>query len=236
MKRKNLVIVATLMLSMTAGCAGNTNPAAVQAAPAPVAETSMDETSETGTMEPKTTLAETTTAENGAQLQTNPAQMVMETAPGSISMEKAKSIAMNDAGVAGEAPSHSSAKLDWEDGRQVYEVDFFVNGIEYEYEILAADGSILKKKQDTEWGRNFGAANGATSESAPAEPLTLEQARQKAAERIPGVDPASIYVKEDYDHGHLKYEGEVYYNQTKYEFELDAETGTFTDWEEEAGH
>ena len=100
MKRKNLVIVATLMLSMTAGCAGNTNPAAVQAAPAPVAETSMEETSETGTMEPKTTLAETTTAENGAQLQTNPAQMVMETAPGSISMEKAKSIAMNDAGVA----------------------------------------------------------------------------------------------------------------------------------------
>ena len=228
MKRKNLVIVATLMLSMTAGCAGNTNPAAVQAAPAPVAETSMEETSETGTMEPKTTLAETTTAENGAQLQTNPAQMVMETAPGSISMEKAKSIAMNDAGVAGEAPSHSSAKLDWEDGRQVYEVDFFVNGIEYEYEILASDGSILKKKQDAEWGKNFGNPGGSAAGQ-----LTMDQARQKVAERIAGVDPANVYIKEDYDDGRLKYEGEVYYNQTKYEFELDAATGAFTDWEEE---
>ena len=43
------------------------------------------------------------------------------------------------------------------------------------------------------------------------------------------------YIKEDYDDGRLKYEGEAYYNQTKYEFELDAATGAFTDWEEETG-
>lgn len=194
---------------------------------------------------------ETTAAETGAQLQTNSSQIVTETAPGSISMETAKSIAMNDAGVSGESVSYSSAKLDWDDGRQVYEVDFFSVGIEYEYEILASDGSILKKKQDSKWGKNSGAPAGAlagqpnaaagqTGQSGAAQgvtgSLTMEQARQKVAERIPGVDPAGIYIKEDYDDGRLKYEGEAYYNQTKYEFELDAATGAFTDWEEETGH
>ncbi len=230
MKRKNLVIVATLMLSMTAGCAGNTNPAAVQAAPAPVAETTAAETTQEETMAPEVTMTET-----GEQVQTNQSQIVMETAPGSISMEKAKSIAMDDAGVSGEASSYCAAKLDWEDGRQVYEIDFFLNGVEYEYEILTSDGSILKKKQDSKWGKNSGTAGtGAVSENMLAEPLTLEQARQKVADRIPGVDPANIYIKEDLEHGHLEYEGEAYYNQIKYEFELDAETGKISEWKEEA--
>ena len=159
---------------------------------------------------------------------------------------------MKDAGISGESVSYSSAKLDWDDGRQVYDVDFFSVGIEYEYEIQASDGTILKKKQDAEWGKNSGipagyvagqpnAAAGQTGagQSGAAQGvtgyLTMEQARQKVAERIPGVDPANVYIKEDYDDGRLQYEGEVYYNQTKYEFELDAATGAFTDWEEETG-
>ena len=63
--------------------------------------------------------------------------------------------------------------------------------------------------------------------------LTLDQAKQKVAERIQGVDINSIYIKQDYDDGRLEYEGEVYFNQKKYEFTLDAATGNFTDWEEE---
>ena len=182
------------------------------------------------------------------QVQSKQAQTVLETAPGSISMEDAKSIALKDAGISGESISHSAAKLDWEDGRQVYEVDFFSVGIEYEYEILASDGTILKKKQDAEWGKNSGTPagqlnaaagqtgagqSGVTQETTGT--LTIEQARQKVAERIPGVNLDSIYMKEDRDDGRLRYEGEVYYNQTKYDFELDAATGTFTDWEEETG-
>ena len=263
MKRKNLAALAAMMVCMTAGCAGNTNSPAVQAAPAPsasVAETTMAEpqseqrNSSSGAME--TSAVAETAMQSGsgtiAQIQPNQTQTVMETAPGSISMETAKSIAMKDAGISGESVSYSSAKLDWDDGRQVYDVDFFSVGIEYEYEILASDGTILKKKQDAEWGKNSGtpaghvagqpnAAAGQTGagQSGAAQgvtgSLTMEQARQKVAERIPGVDPAGIYIKEDYDDGRLKYEGEAYYNQTKYEFELDAATGAFTDWEEEKG-
>ena len=219
-----------MMVCMTAGCAGNTNSAAVQAASVPSVE-------ETAQQDGEKTIA---------QVQPNQTPTVMETAPGSISMETAKSIAMKDAGISGESVSYSSAKLDWDDGRQVYDVDFFSVGIEYEYEILASDGTILKKKQDAEWGKNSGTPAGhvagqpnAAGQSGAAQGttgyLTMEQGRQKVAERIPGVDPANVYIKEDYDDGRLKYEGEVYYNQTKYEFELDAATGAFTDWEEETG-
>ncbi len=247
MKRKNLAVLATMMVCMTAGCAGNTNSPAVQAAPAPsasVAEITMaepqseQENSSSGAME--TSAVAETAMQSGsgtiAQVQPNQTQTVMETAPGSISMETAKSIAMKDAGISGESVSYSSAKLDWDDGRQVYDVDFFSVGIEYEYEILASDGTILKKKQDAEWGKNSGTPAGhVAGQTGVSGTLTMEQARQKVAERIPGVDPAGIYIKEDYDDGRLKYEGEAYYNQTKYEFELDAATGAFTDWEEETG-
>lgn len=247
MKRKNLAVLATMMVCMTAGCAGNTNSPAVQAAPAPsasIAEITMaepqseQENSSSGAME--TSAVAETAMQSGsgtiAQVQPNQTQTVMETAPGSISMETAKSIAMKDAGISGESVSYSSAKLDWDDGRQVYDVDFFSVGIEYEYEILASDGTILKKKQDAEWGKNSGTPAGhVAGQTGVSGTLTMEQARQKVAERIPGVDPAGIYIKEDYDDGRLKYEGEAYYNQTKYEFELDAATGAFTDWEEETG-
>lgn len=243
MKRKNLALFAAFAVSLSVGCAGNRNPESVQEtavsatetvqaeatqAQATVAETAAAETAVAKTAMTETGMAETTAVNGGIQPQADPSLIVTETAPGSISMDTAKSIAMNDAGVSGEACSYSAAKLDWEDGRQVYDVDFFVNGIEYEYEILASDGSILKKKQDAEWGKNSGNPGGSAAGQ-----LTMDQARQKVAERIAGVDPANVYIKEDYDDGRLKYEGEVYYNQTKYEFELDAATGAFTDWEEE---
>lgn len=271
MKRKNLAALATMMVCMTAGCAGNTNSAAVQAASAPSVEETAQQVQESGNaanlessavadgqteapaQETAVSAGPVETAQQdgektAAQVQANHYQTVMETAPGSISMETAKSIAMKDAGISGESVSYSSAKLDWDDGRQVYDVDFFSVGIEYEYEILASDGTILKKKQDAEWGKNSGTPAGqpnaaagqtGTGQSGAAQGVTgyptMEQARQKVAERIAGVDPANVYIKEDYDDGHLKYEGEVYYNQTKYEFELDAATGAFTDWEEETG-
>ena len=233
MKRKNLVLFAAFAVSLSAGCAGNRNPEAVQETAASAAETVLAEATQVQATVAKTAMtetgmAETTVVNGGTQPQADPSLIVTETAPGSISMDTAKSIAINDAGVSGEAFSYSAAKLDWEDGRQVYDVDFFVNGIEYEYEILASDGSILKKKQDAEWGKNSGNPGGSVAGQ-----LTMDQARQKVAERIAGGDPANVYIKEDYDDGRLKYEGEVYHNQRKYEFELDAATGAFTDWEEE---
>lgn len=59
-----------------------------------------------------------------------------------IGSDEAKKIAQNHAGVSGDVHYHT-LKLEKEDGQNVYEIEFYQNGGEYEYEILASDGTIL---------------------------------------------------------------------------------------------
>ena len=44
--------------------------------------------------------------------------------------------------------TQNDAELDYEWGKQVYEIEFYYNGMEYEYKIDTATGSILKAKKD----------------------------------------------------------------------------------------
>lgn len=62
-----------------------------------------------------------------------------------IGVDKAKSIALSDAGLSASSVTFTKAKLDREDGVRVYEIEFFTQDKEYEYEISAADGSIRSK-------------------------------------------------------------------------------------------
>ena len=62
-----------------------------------------------------------------------------------IGSEKAGKIALEDAGLTGKNVNMKGIKFDYEDGKAVYEVEFKYNGMEYEYEIDAVNGDILKK-------------------------------------------------------------------------------------------
>lgn len=66
------------------------------------------------------------------------------TQTGNISVERAKQITLTHAGVYAGQVIFKSAKLDREDGREVYEIDFVSGNKEYDYEIDAKSGSILK--------------------------------------------------------------------------------------------
>ena len=71
------------------------------------------------------------------------------TAPtGDIGHAKAKSIALNHAGVSENKAYDMEIELDDEDGTLVYEVEFKFGGIEYSYEINAATGAILKHEAE----------------------------------------------------------------------------------------
>ena len=65
-----------------------------------------------------------------------------------IGSDKAKSIALNHAGVSESSTYELKVKQDYDDGRLEYEVEFKANGVEYEYTILASDGSILSHESD----------------------------------------------------------------------------------------
>ncbi len=61
-----------------------------------------------------------------------------------IGIDKAKTIAANHAGLSISSVTFSKAKLDKDDGNTVYEVEFYKDGIEYEYEIDASSGKVLE--------------------------------------------------------------------------------------------
>lgn len=66
-----------------------------------------------------------------------------------ITVDNAKNTALKDAGFndAG-AVVFTSEKLDYDNGRQVYEIDFHDNKTEYEYEIDSSTGEIVSKSQE----------------------------------------------------------------------------------------
>ena len=69
-------------------------------------------------------------------------------ASGDIGYAKAKSIALNHAGVSENKAYDMDIELDDEDGTLVYEIEFKSGGMEYSYEINAASGAILKHEAE----------------------------------------------------------------------------------------
>ena len=65
-----------------------------------------------------------------------------------IGYAKAKSIALNHAGVSENTAYDMDVELDDEDGTLVYEVEFKSGNMEYSYEINAATGAILKHETE----------------------------------------------------------------------------------------
>ena len=66
------------------------------------------------------------------------------------------------------------------------------------------------------------------------EAISSDEAVQSTLARVPGATVANVTeFNRDYDHGRLEYEGEIHYNGYEYDFEIDADTGTFTKWEVE---
>ena len=72
----------------------------------------------------------------------------LENVVGGITQNEAMYAAMNHAGVNGAQTMMTKCELDYDWGTQVYEIEFYFNGIEYEYEIDANTGAVLKAKKD----------------------------------------------------------------------------------------
>ena len=68
------------------------------------------------------------------------------------------------------------------------------------------------------------------------EAISSDEAVQSALARVPGATVANVTeFNRDYENGRLEYEGEIHYNGYEYDFEIDADTGTFIKWEVEQG-
>ena len=160
---------------------------------------------------------------------TAPAQTMPDTnaSTNAIDEAKAQEIALAHAGVSAADATITKSKLDYDDGRQVYEIEWYANGAKYDYEIAVATGEIISS--DYEAKNIVGSGSSATVSEATA--------KQTALARVSGAMEKDIYEwKLDYDDGRPEYEGKIIYDGSEYEFTIDATAGTITEWDAEVIH
>lgn len=143
---------------------------------------------------------------------------------GYITAEQAKEIALNHAGYIEDEVGFAKVKLDFENGRVIYEVEFYVGQNEYDYEIDATTGNILSYDYDIE---DF------TVPSDSNITITLDTAKEIALNHA-GLTADQVTfttAKLDYDDGVQVYEIEFYYAYHEYEYEINANTGNIISYE-----
>lgn len=146
---------------------------------------------------------------------------------GYIGVEAAKQAALTHAGVTEDQLSYLEADYDYEDGRMVYEVEFAVNGLEYEYDIDASTGSVIKYEQD---GREERPAGGGQSAAQGSGGQTAQgsidgQAARDIALAHAGVQSSDARELEvELDDGH--YQVEFKAGRYEYEYEISASDGS----------
>ena len=149
-----------------------------------------------------------------------------------ISADKAKEIALNHAGILKEDATFLRAERDGENGKAVYEVEFYSKDKkEYDYEIDANTGEILSYDSDAE-SATPAQNGGEQSAAAEVTEITEDKAKEIALAKVPGATAENIReFKKEFDDGREEYDGKIIYNNTEYEFEIDAKTGEFIKWE-----
>ena len=142
-----------------------------------------------------------------------------------IGEEEAKRIAFQDAGVAESEVSGLEIELDIEKGQLVYEIEFFANSAEYEYDLDAATGMIIKVEKNGEVIKYTG--NFISEDEAKAIALAHAGVSSSSAGNI------EVELEED-DDDLFVYEIEFKCGDTDYLYIIDAETGAILEHEIDA--
>jgi uncharacterized membrane protein YkoI len=173
--------------------------------------------------------SDTTPAQNSATTQSqSPATASSQTVTGTVNEETAQKIALEHAGVKATDATITKSRLDYEDRRQVYEIEWYAGGKKYDYEIAVDTGEVLSSGYDEKTAGWSGSnSNNVTASEA--------DAKQTALGRVSGATEKDIYEWQfDYDDGRPEYEGKIIYGGTEYDFTIDASSGAVVEWEAES--
>lgn len=147
---------------------------------------------------------------------------------GLITLAEAKEKALADAGITATDASFTKEKMDKDDGRYIYEIDFATANTRYDYEIDAATGDVVDKDVETIH----------LPVSDPTDTTTYIGAdkAKEAALAHAGLTAAEVTftkAKAEKDDGRHIYEIEFFKGYVEYEYEIDAVTGKVIDFEKD---
>lgn len=228
MKRRIIALTATAALAalLLTGCAEAANFDGPAGEPAPVPVTgesaAQDAAAPAATEAPAPVAAPASEGNAGIAGSADPNS-------GYIGEDAAKTTALTRAGLAESDVEAIRVRLDYDDGRAEYDVEFWLRtdtgAAEYDYEIDALTGEVLAFDYDAE---DYDAAQAAqTPPAASGAAITAEEAKQIALEHA-GVNEADIRALEletDRDDGRTVYEFSWKVGWTEYDYDIDAATG-----------
>ncbi|MCC8191765.1 MAG: PepSY domain-containing protein [Ruminococcus sp.] len=140
-------------------------------------------------------------------------------------MDKAKSIALSDAGLSKSDVTFTKAKTDTDDGVQVYDIEFTTSSKEYEYEVRVSDGKILDKSVEVK----------KTTTTSSGSYISVSKAKQIALNKA-GLSESQVTfekAKLEEDDGIMVYEIEFKCSGIEYECTINALSGKILEYESE---
>lgn len=143
-----------------------------------------------------------------------------------ISLEKAKEIAFEHASIKANDAYFDEQVFDIENGTPLYELEFYVNGNEYEYDIHEVAGEILKVEHDIKQQEQINSQSTKISKE-EAVVIALNHAELTRSQVI--FDDVELYN----EHGRLIWEVEFVSGDWEYEYDIDAFTKNILDFEKE---
>ena len=145
---------------------------------------------------------------------------------GTIGQDAALAAALKHAGLASNDVQVLKNKLDWDDGVQEYEIEFYSGNTEYDYTVNAQTGEI----------RSYDAENHAPASSSQSSGVIGKDAALAAALKHAGLTSGNVSrtkVELDRDDGRTEYEIEFFSGGYEYDYTVNAADGTILEHQKE---
>ena len=153
----------------------------------------------------------------------------------SVTEAEAKAVVLQHSGVAEADITNYRCKIDYDNGRKEYDIEFYVGTTEYDYTVDATNGAILSYELD-EHKTSTGTTSGGNTPSG----TSVTEAEAKAAvlthAGVTEADITNYRCEIDYDDGRKEYEIEFYVGTTEYDYTVDASSGAILSHEREDHH
>lgn len=178
-----------------------------------------------------------------------------------ITVDEAKKIALNHANLTSKEVSFINAEADMDNGVEFYDIEFYNNNKEYDYEISAADGKIIEYDYDVEgYGESTNVSNNNssntnkqnttttnkntsstnkpntnTNSNTSSNKISADKAKKIALNHanLTSNQVSYVQVEADFDDYTPNYDVEFHYNNVEYSYEINANNGNIISFEKD---